>query len=317
MLELFNKKINMLNFKIQKRYIALYLIFCLLSCSAIDGDTITNKQYRFRESIITDGLQRTYTLNLPPNYYESENIPLVIALHGLGGDAVQIERDYGLTNKANQSGYAIVYPEGIIKPGIFGIRTWNAGNCCDYAQNSNINDVKFIKTLIDLLLLEFNFDDKRVFVTGMSNGAMLAYRLACEIPDKIAAIAPVSGIQVINECNPNNPIPILHIHSQLDDIVPYQGGYGLAEYEFPSVNSVLEKWSLLHNCDSSSPTFSKDYNNYQYKKWECNNAVVIEYYLTKDGGHSWPMGLKPRLGSDDPSAAINATNKIWEFFNKY
>src|SRR5690606_40576866 len=116
-----------------------------------------------------DGWKRTYLLNLSPTYYESDNFPLVIALHGTGGSAIQCERDYGLTRKADENGYVIVYPEGVPRPGPFAIRTWNAGRCCDYAQHQQVDDVKFIRTLLDEIVTKYKIDTDRVYVTGMSN----------------------------------------------------------------------------------------------------------------------------------------------------
>jgi polyhydroxybutyrate depolymerase len=156
-------------------------------------------EFRTEGNMTVDGRKRYYLLNLPSNYNEPSDIPLVIALHGGGGKATQMESDYLLTEKANKEKFAIVYPEGVQSDGILGARTWNAGTCCDYAVEKNIDDVKYISLLIDELLKKYpKLNPKKVYATGMSNGAMMSYRLACELSNKIAAIAPVAGAFIQN-----------------------------------------------------------------------------------------------------------------------
>lgn len=295
----------------------LFIVGTSFSCEHSDPQVEDDLKevYRFEGNLLIDGYSRFYLLNLPPHYYdESTDFPLVIALHGTGGSALQCERDYRLTEKANSENYIIVYPEGIKNNGFLGIRTWNAGNCCDFAAQNNINDVGFISSLIDKLIISFKIDPRKVYVTGMSNGAMMAYRLACEIPDKIAAIAAVSGTMVTT--SPSRPVPVLHIHSEPDTKVPPQGGYGLAGYYFPPVDSVLKIWALTNNCGSDKPVETSFENYTKYQWLNCYNSVHIEYYLTKDGGHAWPGGIKSRVGADTPSKAIDANEIIWDFFQE-
>ena len=152
----------------------------------------------------------------------------------------------------------------------------------------------------------------------MSNGAMMAYRLACEIPDKIAAIAPVSGSMVTDyPCLPARLMPILHIHSELDTKVPPLGGIGLADYYYPPVDSVLRIWAMADSCSSREPVI-QEFEKYTRYQWDnCSNGARIVYYLTKDGGHAWPGGSKSRERADTPSQAINANDSIWSFFKRY
>ncbi|HEX3006582.1 MAG TPA: PHB depolymerase family esterase [Bacteroidales bacterium] len=298
------------------------LAFLLINCQAGDdmstGDHLDTSNYRYFESITVDGIQRYYLLNLPPNYYQQDTFPLVIVLHGAGGSALQCEKDYKLTERANAENYVIVYPEGVRNDGVFGLRTWNAGSCCDFAAQRNVNDVGFISKLIDKLVADYKIDRKRIYVTGMSNGAMMAYRLACEIPGKIAAIAAVSGTMLTTSpCDPSRAVPVLHIHSERDTKVPPQGGYGIGGYYYPPVDSVLKVWSAADTCDSKDPAVS-DFQNYTLYQWQNGrNNVRIDYYLTKDGGHAWPGGIKSRERADTPSTAINANDLIWAFFSNY
>lgn len=272
---------------------------------------------RFTESIQVDGLSRTAIIQLPANYYDGSNFPVIIAMHGGGGTGEQFERSTGLTEKAATKGYIVVYPDGVKSNKGLKVQTWNAGGCCDYAMDQNIDDVKFISHLIDRIAGKFSINTQRVYATGHSNGGMMAYRLACELPSKIAAIAPNGSTMMIQPCNPGRPVPILHMHSKLDERVPYLGGVGtgFTNSNFPSISSVLAVWSVNNGCNPTPAITEKA--GYTLKEWkDCNNAA-IHYYLTNDGGHSWPGGKPGWSGGDNPSQAIDANDLMLAFFSQY
>ena len=295
----------------------IFLLFLLMGCTKND-DPQAEKVYRFSETIAVDGIARTYVLNLPPNYYESSGFSLVIAMHGGGGNANQFETTSKLTEKANASEFIVVYPEGVKSTGPLGVRTWNAGGCCDYARDHNIDDIKFIEELIDTLLTTYSINPKKVYATGHSNGGMLSYRLACEIPSKIAAIATSGCSMVVTQpCNPSRAVPVLHMHSVLDEKVPYTGGVGISGAYYPPIDSVLNIWSLTNTCTTPAEVLIDD-ANYKFTEWsDCSNNVTIQYYLTQDGGHGWPGGLPGGPNSDTPSVVINANDLLWTFFQQY
>lgn len=297
--------------------IPLFLFsFALYLCSCKKNDTPSEpKVYRFSSSIQVDGLTRTYTVNLPPNYYESSGFSLVLALHGGGGSGTQFESTNKLTEKANTAGFIVVYPDGTGT-----INTWNADRCCGTAMNNKVDDVKFISNLIDKLTATYKINAKKVYATGHSNGGMLSYRLACELSNKIAAIAPNGCTMVMSTpCNAARPVPILHMHSKLDQHVPYLGGYGngVTGISTPSLDSVFTVWSTRNTCTNPKQVvFSND--KYTVTKWlSCTSNASIHYYLTNDGGHGWPGGLPGGPNSDTPSTAINANDLLWEFFQQY
>lgn len=295
-------------------------LFFLLAIGCSNGDEPgPGRLFRDYQSMRVDGRFRTFLLNLPPGYYSADDdFPLVIAMHGTGGDAYQFEQDYSFTKLANDNDFVVVYPEGVRSDGILGIRTWNAGYCCDYATDNNVDDVGFISELIDYLSADYRIDPRRIYVTGMSNGGMMAYRLACEIPGQIAAIAAVSCSMTTGQgISPAQPVPILHIHAEPDTKIPNEGGIGIGGYYFPPIDSVLNVWALADEC-TSGPQLVVDNTDYSVTEWEnCENNTVIRYYLTKDGGHAWPGGIKARPGADEPSKAINANTLIWEFFRQF
>jgi polyhydroxybutyrate depolymerase len=295
----------------------LWTLFSLsmLRCKKPADPAITI--FRVYDSLQVDGYQRTYLLNLPPDYNNNTPLPLVIALHGTAGSALQMERDYKLTTKSNNAGFIVVYPEGVPSNGRLGVRTWNAGSCCDFAMEQNINDVKFIRQLIEKVAVTYKIDPKKIYATGMSNGAMMVYRLGCELSDRLAAIAPVSGtLMTTQACTPGRAVPVMHIHSVQDTKIPYAGGYGLANYYFHPVDSALHVWATIDGCNPEPLVITNAplYTHTQYV--DCRNNTTVQLYLTKDGGHSWPGGLQARPAADEPSAAFDATDLIWGFFQQ-
>ena len=304
-----------------QKQIIMYSLLALLSLSVLSCKKTDNPPvitYHFYDSLQTAGYTRSYLLNLPPNYEDSSNFPLVIALHGLAGSASQMEQDYGLTAKSNKAHFIVVYPEGVRSDGRLGIRTWNAGTCCDFAMEHNVDDVQFIRQLIQKLTTNYKINPKKIYATGMSNGAMMTYRLGCELSTQLAAIAPVSGTLLTKQpCTPTRMVPVLHIHSVLDTKVPYNGGYGLANYYFPPVDSTLRVWAGINGCNGTPQLLTESSLYTQTQYMNCSNNTTIQLYLTKDGGHSWPGGLPARPSADAPSTAFNATDLIWNFFQQY
>lgn len=295
------------------------LLILLVCCGKKNDDPDTPKVYRVEGSLTVDGRERTYLVNLPPAYYDNKDYSLIIAMHGGGGSGAQFEASSLLTQKANASGFIVVYPDGVQSTGL-GIRTWNAGTCCAFAVENNINDVKFISQLIDKLVATYKINPKKVYATGHSNGGMLSYRLACELSNKIAAIAPNGCTMVVTQpCNPSRAVPILHMHSVLDEHIPYTGGTGngISGVYAPPMDSVFNVWSSKNACTTTAQVVINN-SSYKFTQWTgCSNNTAINYYLTKDGGHAWPGGLPGSANGDTPSQVINANDLLWEFFKKY
>ena len=301
--------------------ISLALLVFLRGCVKDDSPPATGT-FRVTDSINVDGLERSYLLNLPPDYYSGNNFSLVIALHGGGGSAAQFESSSLLTQKADAAGFIIVYPNGVKSDGVLKAQTWNAGACCDYAAANNIDDVNFIRQLIRTLLVKYKINPRKVYATGHSNGGMMCYRLACELSDKIAAVAVNACTMVTTEtCNPTRPMPVLHMHSVKDEHVPYLGGQGggigTVNLRLAPVDSVLNVFSSFSRCVNTGEVITSN-NNYTFTQWSgCDNEVSIKLYLTQDGGHAWPGGLPGSGMADTPSTAIVANDLLWDFFQQY
>ena len=289
--------------KISSLFVFLLVLLLSNSCkkSEYDSEEFTIK---------VDGEKRKYLLHessMPKDLY-----PLVIALHGGTGSPLNIEEQSLLSLTADQEGFYVCYPEGKH-------RTWNAGGCCGKAVKNDVDDVNFISELIDHLITNYPIDPERVYVTGMSNGGFMSYRLACALSDKIAAIAPVAATMNFEPCNPGEAVPIIHFHSYLDSNVPYLGGVGdgISDHYNPPLLDVLNDWSLYNGCINTTSS-KESFSNYDHFSWtSCDSTQSIELYLTQDGGHSWPYGTKPRSKADEPSTAINANQLMWDFLQKH
>jgi polyhydroxybutyrate depolymerase len=263
------------------------------------------------------GVDRYYTMHIPKNYDPKEATPLVLAFHGGSGNmAIQAnDKYYGLISKSEQAGFIVVFPNGHSKFRSGKIATWNAGKCCGSARDEKSDDVGFIRSLVETLVRDYTIDRKRIYAIGMSNGGMMAYRLACELSDVIKGSAAVAGTDNTIECAPKNPVSILHIHARDDDHVRYEGGAGKNAFkdrsqitEYVSVPDTVAKWVKLNGCKAPA----KKLNPFCELYSDCSGGSMVELCATPDGKHSWPGGSKPRGGAG--SSALKANDVIWDFF---
>ncbi len=182
--------------------------------------------------------ERFYLIDLPD---QPQGAPLILALHGGGGTPAQFARSSGLGAGATAQGFAVVFPSGSGRGGER-LLTWNGGYCCGYAARQGVDDVAFLKEVIDDAAARFGLDGGRVFLTGMSNGAILAETFAARQPDRVAAVAGVAGTMDTATTRPRGAVPLLVIHGTADAMVPYGGGRGedsLTQTGFASVDSVV------------------------------------------------------------------------------
>lgn len=272
-------------------------------------------------SLQHDGLTRTYRIHVPQQYQKSKSAPLVLAFHGGGGDKDYMANDeyYGLISKSEAEGFVVVFPNGYSKFKSGKLATWNAGACCANARDKNIDDVGFVRKMIANLTRELNINRQMIFATGMSNGGMMSYRLACEMSDTIVAIAAVAGTDNTIHCQPRKPVSILHIHAKNDDRVLFGGGAGKKfrdeskVTDFVSVPDSLNKWVAHNHCQSTPVRSLEKPGAYCEKYAQCKDGVSVQLCVTDTGGHSWPGGTKPR-GSEPPSQVISANDVMWDFF---
>lgn len=199
------------------------------------------------------GMTRMYTVHVPASYRLDRPVPLVLALHGGGGSMHVMARGrlYGLVQQAEASGWIVAFPNGHSRQPGGGLATWNAGICCGAARDVGSDDVGFLKAVVADVRRRLAIDGSRVFATGMSNGGMMSYRLACEASDVFRAIAAVAGTDGTTRCEPGRPVPVFHIHARDDDRVLFGGGSGSASNthaDFVSVAATVDKWAALNRC---------------------------------------------------------------------
>ncbi|MFK7846737.1 MAG: PHB depolymerase family esterase [Rhodothermales bacterium] len=281
-------------------------------------------------SIEIDGLNRSYTLHTPVGDHEKEVYPLIIALHGGGGTAKSMVRlTQGRFNRiANRDGAYVVYPEAIR-------RHWNEGRelPISFAHRNNVNDVGFIRQLITSLINNHPIDPERVFVTGMSNGGLMAYKLACAMPEMIAAIAPVTATipkDILADCSNVGGTGLMIVNGTEDPYMPYKGGtisiLGADRGEVISTGKTVNHWLLQNGCPVHSEkkmmpnTVRQDETTVtQYFYSGCESGVKVALYRVEGGGHTWPGGRQylreDRVGKT--SKDFNACEEIWQFFERF
>lgn len=277
--------------------------------------------YNFRFEF--GGSTRLYRVHVPPSYTGRTAVPLVLALHGGGGDMEYQADDanYGHVAKADREGYVVVFPNGYSRFKSMRLATWNAGRCCGEARDRDSDDVGFLRAVVELAGNQLNIDRRRVYATGMSNGGMMVYRLACEAADVFAAVASVAGTDSTTDCRPSRPIPVLHIHALDDDHVQFQGGAGAKSVrqsmvtDFTPVPQIIGKWVGLDHCTARPQRVLQTDGAYCELNAGCQDDVRVQLCVTDHGGHSWP-GASRTLSGTQPSKAINANDVIWDFLSK-
>ncbi len=272
------------------------------------------------DSVEYDGLIRTYRLYIPSSYNITPT-PLVIVLHFGGGNAVIIEQVTVMTEKAEQEGFIVVYPNGTGRAEDRFL-TWNAGFCCGYAVEHSIDDVGFIGALIEHLQEELVIDASRIYVTGFCNGAALTHRIGAELSDKVAAIAPVAGSIGVTEDSvwwipePANPVSVIIFHGVHDGYVPYEGGVTKSGAHIASVAQSVSFWVEHNNCNSVPEKTVNESGNIIVDSHSQDNGTEVVLYTILNEGHAWPGGKK-FAGGDEPTQEISATDIIWEFFENH
>lgn len=291
--------------------------------ASIDRPVTKPGDYTF--AISHDGLTRMYKVHVPPGYDGSRPAPLLFAFHGGGGDMEYMAREevYGLVSKSDKEGFIVVFPNGYSKFKSGMLATWNAGTCCGDARDRKIDDTGFVRNMVSHITRQMNIDRGKIFATGMSNGGLMSYRLACEMPDVFRAIAPVAGTDNTLACHPSRPVSVLHIHAMDDDHVLFNGGAGPNAFkdmskvtQFRSVPESIARWIKFNNCNPVARRVLETEGAYCDLYEPCEQGAQVKLCVTETGGHSWPGGSKPGgVKKKGPtSKAISANDEMWEFF---
>lgn len=268
------------------------------------------RDQRLERSLTVEGRRRSYYLDIPGDLRPMRQVPVILAFHGGSGNPVEIAKVTRLSERAVPLGFVVAYPGGYKN-------TWNAGDCCGPARDEGIDDVGFVRAILADLEAMLRVDHRRIFATGFSNGGKLAYRLACELSDRIAAIGVVATSLGVTDRTPNRPVSILHFHGTADRLAPFSGGRGMAwsSVEQVSVPSTIALWVQWNRCSGEARITREGERVMRFSYPSHHEGAQVVLYLIQGMGHQWPGGkaLEPGLlgpGSDD----LSATDKVIEFF---
>jgi len=287
------------------------------------GDHTLNLSHEHRE--------RSAVIHVPSRAFGGDRFPVVVNFHGGGGHAAN-QQDYSLMDRAaDREGFIAVYPNGT---GRFRNRllTWNAETCCGYAVANRLDDVGFIIALLQRIAELVPIDHGRIYATGLSNGAMMAYRMASEASQYFAAIAPVAGAMVVEKILAPRHVPVMHFHSVDDPRALYQGGLGPpfpltnTRVLHPNVDETIARWVRHNGCKPEGAIAVRlvgrsvpEHTAARYDYRPCRDGSEVALWKLTGAGHVWPGG-KPKylpklLGFS--TDVIDANSEMWKFFSRF
>jgi polyhydroxybutyrate depolymerase len=293
---------------------------CFVFLMAV-GSAFGQQEAMIRHSLLVGGVERTYRLYVPASSRTEDARALVMVLHGGGGNAEHAARMSGMNATADREGFLVVYPNGSNRYFRERLLTWNSGNCCGYALDANVDDVAFLRAVIDDVRRRYAIDSTRIFVTGISNGGMMAYRLACELSETIAAIAPVAATMNVSACLPRSPVSVIHFHGTDDEHVRFEGGVPKRQVDShprtdTPVKSAVAFW-VKHNGCQTEPEVRREREVIIERYGGGKNGSEVVLVTIPGGTHSWPGGSRGWLFGDAPATSISATEMMWEFFRTH
>ncbi len=304
------------------------LAACSLPSRAPDG---TPPSGDFTVYLEHDGLTRRYFAHVPRGDSSSPR-PVVMVLHGAAGDAVENRSWLGLDAVADREGFVAVYPDGT-GPFRQWLHMWNSGDCCGSAQWDGIDDVGFLLAVLDDVAERMPIDATRVYATGYSNGAMMAYRLAAEASDRFAAIAAVAGTRAAPLGDGVRAMPVMHVHSVDDPVVPFSGGETtifplVYSIPHPAVDDVVREWAVHDHCpvepSETTPIApvdgSLDDQSATRFTWQpCADGSEVVLWRLRGSGHVWP-GSPSTFRSwfiGPATSVIDVREEMWRFFRRF
>ena len=260
------------------------------------------------------GVARTYRLYVP-SALPSGPVPLFIGLHGGTGWADQFAQVDHIEGLAESNGFIVVHPDGVHQVAALPGEVWNGGGCCGVAARRNVDDVGFINALIDAIEAGHAIDQHRVYAYGHSNGAIMSYRLACELSNRIDGIGLYAGTLDISTCSPAQPVSVIHIHGSADKNIPINGGVGsdsISRVDFPPPHAGFDTLAAADGCpaavtatDSANPDLSIS------TRTPCRAGTAAVFVTIAGANHAWAGGtplVTPVGGAayanDDATAAI-------------
>ena len=260
-----------------------------------------------------DGVERTYVAHVPEGAAAAlpETLPVLVVLHGAGGNGAKAETATGLSGLAKADNFIVVYPNGTLAADIEGQLAWNADGCCAMPRRTNVDDVGFITAMLDDVEQKFPVDASRIYFAGFSNGGMMSYRLSCELGDRVAGIAVISGAFNVSQCESDATTDVLIIHGTGDLTVPYRGGptnertaARFGQWNNASVAQATQKWIQRDGC-SRFPQTVIDGEITRATYDECDDETKLEVITIAGGAHVWPLA---------PVSGFDASETVVHFF---
>lgn len=304
----------------------------LLFSTELSFAALAPGDYEF--ALTHQNLRRSYLVHVPPQAAQGGALPVVLNFHGAGSTAEVVKGYTRMDRAADRDGYIAVYPNG--SSGFQGrFFTWNAGNCCGPAAALQVDDVGYTLAVLDDLAKRAAIDTTRVYASGLSNGAMMAYRVAAEASDRIAAVGAVAGTMATLKFAPKRPVPVIHIHSTQDHIARYDGGFGLptsiadTRTLNSSVEDSLRKWLDFNGCALTPSTLetvggkvgTPDANHTAIRRiyGPCREGVEVVLLQLSGAGHVWPGGIRDYMPDllGTGTAVIDANAELWKFFSRF
>ncbi len=303
-------------------FIRLIILMIISLPSAALADLSQHQELKINVNGTPRAFHIHYPVPAPVNL--KDGLPVVIVLHGGISSGEQIAKASRFSAKADKHGFITVYPDGSGKRE--GRRlTWNAGECCGIAMEENASDIAFIEQLIDYMIKFQGANPHHIYLAGMSNGGMLAYRAGAELSDKLAGIGIVAGGMFASQPMPKTPVSILIIHGKNDKNIPLTGGPSDSKLVKPHMKegstflpaqSAFDFWREKNGCHGEPAQEKKgriDTTIYR----QCRNNTVTALQIMKNGAHNWP-GSPHMIYSefDDGSnyTGHDATDVLWDFF---
>lgn len=271
------------------------------------------------------GVERFYLLTTPPAHNGTTPLPVVLDFHGLAEGAQVHTAMTDFSSVAKKEGFVVVFPNGTGQP-----VKWDANT----RSNPN-HDVELVDQLLDQLGAQLCIDTSRVYATGLSYGAIMSSFLTCVRADRFAAVAPVAGITMPENCNPSRPMPALSFHGTADPILKFNGGVDLgsigggtdgaptttvpADLDGPGYPEAAAKWAARNGCKPEA-TDTKVTDAIIHRVYDCPGGAAVELYIIVGGGHAWPgsefsKGIEKVVGPT--TMDVSATELAWEFFERF
>ena len=318
-----------------KGILGLLAALLLSGCSPIQPDRQPLSPGEHEMTLKVGELTRHYIVHVPSGYSAGNPAPVVIMFHGGGGTARGAMRETGWTRKADSENFLAVFPDAMppdpSQPSRFGTngQAWNDGSGRFHSGEKDIPDIAFVGAMLDDLEARFAVDKRRIYATGFSNGAAMTFRVGVELAARVAAVAPFAGSMWLEPAKLDHPVSLYVIAGDADPLNPLDGGVPKfatgthvrtgVERSKPPARAAIDRWAQLLGCGAAPQPVPAPSGVTTFACGGGRDGSEVRFSVIAGHGHIWPGGLNqlPERMVGKPSAALNATDAIWEFFKEH